>query len=433
MEHLVSVKKTVRIAESAADLRRFLDKTIFKSDFSLQRIKLAEQNQWSIKSGALSHISNGFFHVAGIRSRISGAEHLILFQPQSALTGLALFRDGSQIYLLLQARVEPGLPNIGEYGPTIQSTAANYLRMHGGKSTSYVELFRSFSPIANALGSNIQFDLGKRYFFKSKLHSYLELDEQVETKENMIWVPLQVVGDVLANDNFLNPDLRSLLSVFDWDLFVNNELSGSSNTEVAEDDDFAFPASKLGSNEWKLIGLDQLTGWEVQEYGVAAVSDAGIWVDMVHVSCFSREVREWSQPLLSCSSQGLVVLLVRRVNDQYEFLLSMESEFGISGGRTVLPSYVIYPGADAENIGRTFENDTLLAEMTQSEEGGRFFQNESLYRVFMVAGDNDIEPQQRWVSAEILKSILKSSNRASLQLRCIVSLILDLLNPNSFM
>ena len=79
-------------------------------------------------------------------------------------------------------------------------------------------------------------------------------------------------------------------------------------------------------------------------------------------------------------------------------------------------------------------NETLLAEMAQSEEGGRFYNNESVYRVILIADNSkiDVKSGQRWVRAETLKSILSSSNSTSLQLRCIASLILDLINPHCF-
>jgi len=426
------VQGNIRIAASAADLAGFLQETVTRSDFKLRKIKLAEQSNWSIKNGVLSHFSTGFFHVAGIRSRISREEHLMLFQPQSALTGLSIYRDGRDVYVLLQARVEPGLVNVGQYGPTIQSTAANYTRMHGGKETTYAELFRSFSPLANPLGNNKQFDLGKRYFQKNKVLSYVELDKQVETKENMIWAPLTVVAEVQQYDNFLNPDLRSLLACFDWDLYINDDDSSQGDGAAAGDDAFALPANRLGNNEWELVPVNQLSGWEFQEYGVADVSDSGIWVDMFHVSCKNREVQEWSQPLLSCANEGLAVMLVRVVNGRYEFLVSIESEFGISGQQTVLPTYVIYPGDSHRNMRQMCASGTLMAEMKQSEEGGRFYLNESVYQMILVTPDFEIESHQRWVSAERLKSILKTSCQASIQLRCMGSLVLDLINPGSF-
>ncbi len=426
------MKVPLRIAETTEALNTFLEDTVRTSELKLQRIRLSDQDQWAMKQGVLSHFSNGFFHVAGLRNQRSQEEHLVLYQPQSALTGLAIFRENHQVYVLLQARVEPGLSNIGQYGPTIQSTAANYMRMHGGNKTSYLELFRSFSPIANPLANNIQFDLGKRYFQKNKILSYLELDTLIETEENMIWVPLQVVAEEVARDNYLNPDLRSLLSCFDWDLFRESYDAGGQTAPAQRASGLDFPANLLGNNEWRLVTLDELAGWDVQDESIADVSESGIWVDIYHVSCFNREVRAWTQPLMSCSSRGLVILFVRKVEERFEFLVSIDSEFGISGQRTVLPSIAVYPG-DSHNTSIGLSGtEILLAEMAQSEEGGRFYNNESLYQVHLITEDFDTTPQQQWVTSETLKSILKSSTTASIQLRCIASLVLDLINPHSF-
>ena len=67
----------------------------------------------------------------------------------------------------------------------------------------------------------------------------------------------------------------------------------------------------------------------------------------------------------------------------------------------------------------------------QSEEGGRFFQNENSYRVIQVEGEVAIEDNQVWVSVREIKSLLTSSDLTSIQLRCIASMVLDLLNPES--
>ncbi len=426
------MNKNVRIAESSSELQSFLKETIKKSGFNLQKIRFSEQKQWAIKDCALSHFSNGFFHVTGVKNKITYEEHLVLFQPQSALTGLTLFKKGRQAYILLQARIEPGNSDIGQYGPTIQSTPANYMQMHGGEKTNYVELFTGCSPYANTIGNTIQLDLGKRYFQKNKVHSYLELNELIETKENMIWVSLQVIAEVLTRDNFLNADLRSLISVFDWDLFINSEDPTKHKEPVPEDSCLLFSENLLGKNEWELTPLDRLKGWKIEDTGITDLSGSGIWVDMYKTSCIGREVMEWSQPLLCCSNRGLVVLLVRKNDNRYEFLLSVQSEFGISGEKTVLPSYVIYPGENHKNKSRLFDNGKLIAEMIQSEEGGRFYKNENVYQAILIENDIEIEAHQRWVSIHTLKSILKASCRASFQLRCISSLVLDMINPSAF-
>lgn len=162
----------VNKAESFESCSNFLDHIIHGSAFSLTQISFSDQKDWAIKQGALSHFLGGFFHVNGIKNKLNGEEHLVLYQPQSPLTGLAIYKDEKQAYVLLQARIEPGNTNVGQYGPTIQSTPSNYLRLHGGKPTAYLDIFASFSPKSNPIVCCMQLDLGKLYYQKSKTHSY---------------------------------------------------------------------------------------------------------------------------------------------------------------------------------------------------------------------------------------------------------------------
>ena len=83
----------MNIAHSAQDLDKFLEDTIKYSSFNLQEVKFSEQDDWNFKHGALSHKTGGFFDVIGIEDSL-GTEHLLLYQPQSALTGLAICRSG---------------------------------------------------------------------------------------------------------------------------------------------------------------------------------------------------------------------------------------------------------------------------------------------------------------------------------------------------
>lgn len=413
-----------KFATSATELKDFLASTLETSQFKLEKIKFSDQESWGYKDGSLSHVSNGFFHVAGVRHQVTKEEHLALYQPQGALTGLALFQDENDIYVLLQARVEPGNTGVAQYGPTIQSTPANYLCMHGGKKTSYVELFTGFHPKVNSLGHTEQLDLGKRYFQKTKSHHYLLLDEPVHTEENMIWASLSVILETALEDNFLNADLRSLLSVFDWDLLIGKQYYATQQEESAKlsllfDND-------LGRKDWAFTPLDSLVKWNATDDGIVDQENTGIWVDLFKVSCKNREVAAWSQPLLCCKDMGHVKLLMREQNGQMEFLVAVRPEFGVSGEKSVLPSYVIYPG-EAKSLPKI--EGQVLAEMVQCEEGGRFLENNNLYQVILVEETYKADEEQVWINARMLKSILKSSCKASFQLRCISSLILNYLNP----
>ncbi len=422
--------KTV-IAESILELQNFLAETIKQSDFELSVINFSDQSEWQLQDGALSHICGGFFHVNGLKNRRTQEEHLVLFQPQSALTGLAMCRRNDTVYILLQARIEPGNTGIGQYGPTIQATPANYLRNHEGKKTSYVDLFNTFNPRAKVIANSVQLDLGKRYYQKSKSHTYIEVDDLIETEQNMIWVALPAIAGALDLDNFLNADLRSLLSIFNWSRFLHNQdIEPSAKPPV----NFFYQLINrraFRADPWAFTPITELNDWKLSDSGIEDISKSGVSVSLYRVSCTNREVISWVQPLMKGSNPGLVKLLMRNHNKKVEFLLSLKEEFGISNEQTILPSYVVYPGEKPTHKA-LLTKGTVVAEFVQSDEGGRFIQHESIYQLVQTTGEFSIEDYQFWVSAHTLKKLLSTSNIVSFQLRCITSLIVEMLNPSSF-
>jgi oxidase EvaA len=419
------------IAESLPMAQQFLATTIESSQFELVETSISAQEEWKFRDGALSHTSGGFFHVSGLTNRETGEERLVLFQPQSALTGLALCRVDGIVHVLLQARIEPGISGIGQYGPTIQSTPANYLRLHGGKQTPYLELFITYSSGARPLANSTQLDLGERYFQKSKIHAYVEVPELIETVESTIWVPLPVIAEASGRDNFLNADLRSLLSVFDWDLYLHGQ--NPPLLPLREDDFYSawISGNRLGAGSWQLAPVTELCNWNPSDEGVVDVSGSGISVGMYRTSCATREVRTWTQPLMRSSSRGKVALLMRSSGDDVEFLISLRSEFGIAAGQAVLPSCVIYPGERRKNAIQE-PPGVIVARFVQSDEGGRFYKHENVYELVRLTGKFETEPHQYWVSSRTLKQLLKTSDAVGFQLRCIASLFLETLNPASF-
>jgi oxidase EvaA len=412
-------------ANSFGELKSFLTSVITNDSFSLTPIKVSDQSAWRLDNGAFSHVSNGFFHVCGLEHETTKAQKLMLFQPQSALTGLALYIKEGKAYVLLQARIEPGNTNIGQFGPTIQSTPANYLRMHGGKATACVDWFTQYKPGFRQLDSSMQFDLGERYFQKSKLHNYVEVDEPYVPDPSMIWASLEAIFAALQEDNFLNADLRSLLSVFDWSLY----LAGNSVAEknITQDESLFLQALITGKNSgsggWRMIDLQSLQDWTINDYGIEDKAGRGIDLVMYKTECTTREVTSWSQPLLRAKNKGVVELLIRDTEGgETECLVTLAKESGICGSQTLLPSTLIYPGeynAPCEPINGVSQ----LVSFNQSDEGGRFMQHESTYKIVQ-AQQVEPAPNQYWISLSLLQKVLATSNQASFQLRCIASALL---------
>lgn len=421
------MNSSLRIARTATELKSFLQDTIDRSNFKLSRVKLSDQQEWNLVHGVLGHRTGGFFYITGLIHNISDREQLVLYQPQSAFNGLVVHKQENNVYVLLQARIEPGNSGIGQYGPTIQSTPANYLRFHGGKETPYFDFFFKYNPQVRPIANSTQLDLGKRYFQKSKVLSYVESISLVETAENMIWVPLEIISQVLNYDNFFNTDLRSMISVFDWDLFFSRNPELSSCTKGFSD--YQCLNNLSSKNMGKLVPISELQNWELTDEGVIDKGNSGVSVNIYKVACTNREVKTWVQPLLCAANRGLITLLMRQVNNESEFLLSYQSEFGISGEKVLLPSYITYPGENHQNKTTSYQEGKVLAEVIQSEEGGRFYLNENIYQVILVDPDFECDKSQFWVDADALKGLLKTSNLVSIQLRCITSLILTILNP----
>ncbi|MEM7761489.1 MAG: NDP-hexose 2,3-dehydratase family protein [Cyanobacteria bacterium P01_A01_bin.40] len=419
MSYKNNLTNSMRIAQSAEDLKDFAELINNQSKFELQSIKLGSQKDWIVSDDCLSHKSGGFFSLCGYRDDNTDFEALVLFQPQGAFNGMAMYCQDEKIYLLLQARVEPGNSRIVQYGPTVQSTPANYLRLHGGKKTAYLEFFFEYRAGVKVIENSTQLDLGERYYQKTKILSYVQLDQMCPCAENMIWVPLEVVAQTIAYDNFLNTDLRSMLGVFNWD----NIVSEASTATLPSD--LTLPI-KQQAKSGNLVSLKELSKWQLSDDGIDAIADIPTSVKLYSVTCTNREVAHWIQPLFLCEGIGLVVLYQRIKNGKHEFLVRLGQEFGVSRSNVYLPSELVYPGEQKEV---TLSPGEILIDLIQSEEGGRFMQNENRYQLIQVDEDIEIDDDHIWLGVPEFKTLLATSNMVSIQLRCIASFLLPTLNP----
>jgi oxidase EvaA len=405
----------LKTAGTLAELQNFKFETLIHSNFSLQKINLSSQTDWSVKDGAISHKSGGFFHVAGCRSS-SGEEHLVLYQPQGAYNGLLTYKSEDETHLLLQARVEPGNTGVVQYGPTVQSTPANYLRLHKGKPTAYLDYFMGYRSDCQPISQSTQLDLGRRYFQKTKTLSFIECDEMIPTEENYIWVPLKVIKQAVVLDNFLNTDLRSMLSL----VAIKDHLQPPPT--------FSAPAinplqsDRFNSSRASLAPLEKLINWRLSDRGVESVSSEGNEVYMYKVSCTNRETSVWTQPLFHIDKIGAVIMMLRIVKEELQVLLSIDNEFGISGGFIINPSFVL----DDESLAENLKDSEIIAQLLQSEEGGRFMENQ--FRYMLMEANKDYIPNQNqtWVSITELCRIFQCSNMASIHLRSIASMLLSI-------
>lgn len=411
----------IRIAHSVVELTAYLQETLALSNFQLEEIELADQAEWVVRQGVLSHRSGGFFHVTGCLE--GDQEHLVLYQPQGAFNGLLVCVQDGVVYVLLQARVEPGNSGVVQYGPTIQSTPANYLRLHKGKKTPYIELFFDYDSNVQPLHTSTQLDLGKRYFQKTKTLNYVQTSGLMATEENMIWAPLHVAAEAAGINHFLNTDLRSMIGVFDWDGLMNPKAR-------EQGEEVRLPVlNRRHETQSRITPITELNNWLFNRQGVADISGIGVSVKMIRTSCTNREVSNWAQPLMYTEGEGLIVLLQRHVDGELQVLVTLGEEYGISGKSVMLPSFMRYPEEKNTN---DVQSGVLLYDVLQSEEGGRFYKSVNRYQVRHVEEDYAAKSNQVWMDVVSFKALLKTSNLVSIQLRCLAGFVVSDINPHFF-
>ncbi|MCE2821493.1 MAG: NDP-hexose 2,3-dehydratase family protein [Saprospiraceae bacterium] len=416
----------VNIAETREQALEFLNRITRLSKTEIVRIPMEEQRDWQIRDGVLSHRTNGFFSVAGLTNSQTGEERLMLLQPQSAITGILFCRKNSKIYVLLQARVEPGNVGVGQYGPTIQSTPANYLRWHGGNATPYVEYFNTYNGVGEPVSVSSQLDIGRRYYQKIKTLLYVEAPHLLECTQQMIWVSLDALSELASIDHVLNTDLRSMSAVMNWDntVFLNQPVPPVPDSGILN---YYFNSIKTGQSHWHITPLDKLTGWEIAEGGIIPKHNQPVSVQFYRTTCLTREVGSWVQPLMVAPGRGAVSLFFRETPSGKEYLLSILSEEGISGGALIGPTIQQYQ----EDRQKSLPGETIIS-FEQSDEGGRFIHHTSVFSIVRVENDYPAAENQFWVSDLLLKKLISLSNITSIQLRAVCSLLIRDFNVQYF-
>jgi len=152
----------------------------FNSQKKLNRIKiktkkLNDLENWNYSKKLIFHSSQRFFKIVGIevKSNFAGKnwDQPIIVQKEKGILGI--IKNKKTKKYLLQAKVEPGNKNKLQLSPTVQATKSNYQRIHGGKKTSYLNIFKT-----NKIKFITQPEQGYRYLFKFNKNALVEIKKK---------------------------------------------------------------------------------------------------------------------------------------------------------------------------------------------------------------------------------------------------------------
>ena len=456
----------LRIAESALSV----DSTVASLDDFLtwfadygrraytdvERIPLADLQGWSSDpaTGNLHHHTGKFFSIEGLDVHVDGAavtdwSQPIINQPEVGILGILMKEFNGVLHCLMQAKVEPGNRNGLQLSPTVQATRSNYTGVHRGRSVPYLEHFRATSR-HHVLADVRQSEQGSWFHQKRNRNMIVEITEDVEVLDGFAWLTVAQVHQLLALDDVVNMDARTVLSCMP---FAGLDLtrpfaprgSGFGSSLLRSCSDLA--GARHGSEEilsWitdtrtrneltaTRIPLNQITGWHHDDGRIVHHSGRFFDVMGVHVTARGREISSWTQPMIQPHGTGIIAFLVRDIGGVLHALVHARVEPGyldvVELGPTVQctpENYaVLPPEARPPLLDELLRapQESIRYESIMSEEGGRFYHAQNRYLIVDSPLDESFDhPDFRWMALHQLVDLLRHSNYLNVQARSLVA------------
>ncbi|SCG46220.1 NDP-hexose 2,3-dehydratase family protein [Micromonospora halophytica] len=442
---------------SMADFHSWFNARTRANSFQVDRIPFAELSGWNFDpdTGNLVHGSGRFFSIEGLRVRtgrpwVSEWGQPIIVQPEIGVLGILVKRFDGVLHCLMQAKMEPGNINGLQISPTVQATRSNYMQVHGGAGTKYLEYFRADTR-GRVLFDGLQSEQGSWFLHKRNRNIVVETEDDVPLDEDFCWLTLGQIHRLLLLDHMVNMDSRTVLSCIPSALTDSREqdtgddsfthavrcsLSGDGRavhdsgrilswlTEVRARRELVqrrVPLKHLTEDGWRL-GPDVIDHRDGKYFDVIAVA----------VQASNREVTAWTQPLVAPKQPGLLALLVKRIDGTLHALVQARSDAGMLNIAELTATVHCQPDnyADVPAEHRPPYLDYALAapayrvrlDVLHSEEGGRFHHAQNRYLVIEVE-DDIADPDDRflWTTLHQLTSLLPHSNYLTVELRSLMA------------
>jgi oxidase EvaA len=292
----------------------------------------------------------------------------------------------------------------------------------------------------------------------------VEVDNDIPLYDDFCWLTLGQIKKLLAIDNFVNMDARSVLSRipfvddelrmyyesmsldenrginvceinlegFHKDLFVSMIDRQHACHNVDEIISWFTELKTQYEMSTERIPLKHLSNWVHTEREIYHESGQFFSVIAVSVHAGSREVFSWTQPLLKHDSFGLIGFLVKKINGVSHFLVQGKPEPGnldvVEMAPTVSCSGAEYrmQQPDKPPFLEIFMNaspDQIKYSSIQSEEGGRFYQWQNKNMIVELEDSDPIEVPDNfiWMTLNQIMDLTRYNNCFNIEARNILA------------
>jgi dTDP-4-dehydro-6-deoxy-alpha-D-glucopyranose 2,3-dehydratase len=231
-EYAVERARSWTECSSIENIISWLENCAKTSGMKVEEISLKEMANWRFSNGGsrISHVSNDFYEIIGLRIQSSktrevsnGWDQPIVKQVgfNGGVLGLIRHKIGGIPHYLVEAKAEPGNPNLVQLSPTLQATFANLRQVHGGNKPNFSEYFEQFveEDVAHS-NKKLIFrqwlpEDGGRLYKKCNLGVIINIDESQEVQipdvKRFKWVTLHDLVTLIEKTTWVNPHIRSLI------------------------------------------------------------------------------------------------------------------------------------------------------------------------------------------------------------------------------
>ncbi len=423
--------------------------------FSVDQIPFNLMDKWGFEKRTknIVHDSGKFFRVEGLRVQTNFGktkkwDQPIIVQPEIGILGIITKKVSGIRYYLMQLKMEPGNVNIIQLSPTVQATKSNYTQVHKGKLPCYLEYFLDRGK-SNFLVDSLQTEQGGRFLRKRNRNMIVEVEEDIQIKDDFCWLTSGQIRKLLTINNFVNMDSRSVLSCapfVDGDLNKHYEFLRHPERDkvfnYSMDDNFSNELLESmvndGQNFYSMdqiiswftelktkyelhvehIPLRKVMGWKWSSMEINHKSNRFFSVVAVLVKAGSREVTTWTQPLFKSTSYGLIGFVTKKINNILHFLVQAKVE---PGNFDILE---MAPTVSCSDYQLRFKSDNkpefldifidagpgmVKYDVVQSEEGGRFyhFQNRCIVVEVDESFNRNVPDNYKWMSLGQMMKLVK--------------------------
>ncbi|HEY0963224.1 MAG TPA: NDP-hexose 2,3-dehydratase family protein [Pseudomonadales bacterium] len=432
-----------------ADTQRWLGDLRANCDCRIQRVPFSELEQWYFDehSGDLRHRSGRFFSVAGLQCTplhepAATWKQPIILQPEVGILGILTREFDGTRYFLMQAKMEPGNVNLVQLSPTLQATFSNYSQAHKGNLPPYTQFF--LDADARVINSQLQSETGTRFFQKFNRNVLLDIDDDVDVLPGFRWLTLYEIRKLMAEDDAVNMDSRSVLSNVMLPAAPSGDEGGTAFLRSATSAPDAGHATLGALRSWldamrskltietRQIGLKDVDDWVRDDWSVHHATRNYFEIAGVRVEGAAREVAGWCQPLLKHEGLGLSGFLCTEIGGVLHFCMQAKAEPGIVGSVELAPTVSLFDyrqraekGIDVPYLDCFLQAraPAIVHSSIQSEEGGRFWNLRNHVLVVQLPRADAIKMRDNfaWMTLAQLHALSQGESRVNSEARTLLA------------